>query len=64
MHLGQITCKNHFINVPKGSFFVDKPRVKPIVEDPAGYKTRYMVFSDKIQNAGDSTIILSTIISF
>ncbi|KAL8167343.1 hypothetical protein V2J09_008842 [Rumex salicifolius] len=37
-------------------YLLDKPRVKPIVEDPASDKTRYMVLSDKIQNADLSDV--------
>lgn len=37
-------------------YLLDKPRVKPIVEDPTSDKTRYMVLSDKIQNADLSDV--------
>ncbi|XP_052488874.1 tRNA (guanine(37)-N1)-methyltransferase 2 isoform X5 [Gossypium raimondii] len=31
-------------------YLLDKPRVKPITEDPTSEKTRYMILSEKVQN--------------
>ncbi|KAK9134367.1 hypothetical protein Syun_013697 [Stephania yunnanensis] len=37
-------------------FLLDKPRVKPITEDPSCEKNRYVIFSEKIQNPDLSEI--------
>lgn len=36
----------------------DKPRVKPIIEDPTCDKNRYLIFSDKVQNPGVYELLL------
>lgn len=33
-------------------FLLDRPRIKPITEDPTSDKTRYMILSEKVQNSG------------
>ncbi|XP_068464477.1 tRNA (guanine(37)-N1)-methyltransferase 1 isoform X3 [Phaseolus vulgaris] len=37
-------------------YLFDKPRVKPIIEDPTCDKNRYLIFSDKVQNEDLSDI--------
>nr|KJB64867.1 hypothetical protein B456_010G068800 [Gossypium raimondii] len=37
-------------------YLLDKPRVKPITEDPTSEKTRYMILSEKVQNPDLSDI--------
>ncbi|XP_022639389.1 tRNA (guanine(37)-N1)-methyltransferase 2 isoform X2 [Vigna radiata var. radiata] len=37
-------------------YLFDKPRVKPIIEDPTCDKNRYLIFSDKVQNPDLSDI--------
>ncbi|XP_058206791.1 tRNA (guanine(37)-N1)-methyltransferase 2 [Rhododendron vialii] len=37
-------------------FLLDRPRVKPITEDPTSEKTRYMILSEKVQNSDLSDI--------
>ncbi|XP_047165677.1 tRNA (guanine(37)-N1)-methyltransferase 2 isoform X2 [Vigna umbellata] len=37
-------------------YLFDKPRVKPIIEDPTCDKNRYLIFSDKVQNQDLSDI--------
>ncbi|MBA0722625.1 hypothetical protein Golax_003284 [Gossypium laxum] len=37
-------------------YLLDKPRVKPITEDPISEKTRYMILSEKVQNPDLSDI--------
>lgn len=34
------------------SYLLDKPRIKPITEDPTCEKNRLMILSEKVQNAG------------
>lgn len=31
-------------------YLLDKPRVKPVAEDPTSEKNRYMILSERIQN--------------
>lgn len=33
-------------------YLLEKPRIKPITEDPTGDKTRYMILSEKIRSTG------------
>ncbi|KAK7265017.1 hypothetical protein RJT34_32633 [Clitoria ternatea] len=37
-------------------YLLDKPRVKPITEDPTCHKNRYLILSDKVQNKDLSDI--------
>ncbi|MED6192244.1 hypothetical protein PIB30_008448 [Stylosanthes scabra] len=37
-------------------YMLDKPRVKPITEDPTSPKTRYVILSEKVQNQDLSDI--------
>lgn len=37
----------------------DKPRIKPITEDPTSDKTRYVILSEKVQNPGKKSFIIS-----
>ncbi|KAJ1392344.1 hypothetical protein SESBI_35889 [Sesbania bispinosa] len=37
-------------------YLLDKPRVKPITEDPTCHKNRYLILSDKVQNQDLSDI--------
>ncbi|RDX60587.1 tRNA (guanine(37)-N1)-methyltransferase 2, partial [Mucuna pruriens] len=39
-------------------YLLDKPRVKPITEDPTCDKNRYLILSDKVQNQGASELLL------
>ncbi|XP_043693496.1 tRNA (guanine(37)-N1)-methyltransferase 2-like isoform X2 [Telopea speciosissima] len=47
-------CK-HVLGILKG-YLLDKPRVKPITEDPSCEKSRYMILSERIQNSDLSEI--------
>lgn len=49
------------LNFWYGRYLLDKPRVKPITEDPTSEKTRYMIFSEKVQNPGKKHV---NVISF
>ncbi|EYU17795.1 hypothetical protein MIMGU_mgv1a006623mg [Erythranthe guttata] len=42
-------------------YLLDKPRVKPVTEDPASDKNRYMILSEKIQNPDLSEIPISKV---
>ncbi|EXB37066.1 tRNA (guanine(37)-N1)-methyltransferase 2 [Morus notabilis] len=42
-------------------YLLDKPRVKPITEDPACEKNRYMILSERVQNSDLSDIPNDTI---
>lgn len=33
-------------------YLLDKPRVKPITEDPTSERNRYMILSEKVQDSG------------
>ncbi|KAL8234896.1 hypothetical protein R6Q59_020996 [Mikania micrantha] len=35
---------------------LDRPRIKPITEDPTGEKTRFVILSEKVQNSDLSDI--------
>lgn len=37
----------------------DRPRVKPITEDPTNEKTRYMIFSEKVKTPGKWCVLLN-----
>lgn len=41
------------------SYLLDKPRIKPITEDPTCEKNRYMILSERVQNSGKgfSTVV-------
>lgn len=40
------------------SYLLDKPRVKPITEDPTCDKNRYLILSEKVQNQGLDFLLL------
>ncbi|KAL7153608.1 hypothetical protein ABFS83_04G180800 [Erythranthe nasuta] len=42
-------------------YLLDKPRVKPVTEDPTSDKNRYMILSEKIQNPDLSEIPISKV---
>ncbi|KAF9604261.1 hypothetical protein IFM89_004967 [Coptis chinensis] len=52
-------CK-HVTRLLNG-YMLDKPRIKPIIEDPTCDKNRYVVLSDKVQNSDLSEIPAQTL---
>lgn len=36
---------------------LDKPRIKPITEDPASEKKRLVILSERVQNPGEGDIM-------
>ncbi|KAK2978226.1 hypothetical protein RJ640_024259 [Escallonia rubra] len=40
-------------------YLIDKPRIKPVTEDPTSEKNRYMILSERVQNCADLSDIPS-----